>query len=1026
MAANWLRNIQGQLSEFATEVLNEAQNEVPDPESELQVEKKKSVEFERLLHAEKTRTEELTAQNKNLEEQLYSTNMEMDAISIRFQNMVESRDQQIKTLKSEVEQLRHQCEEGGSSDAPADFQNQMKKLKAEVNHWKRIVKESDTGGYQLKVRELEQKLEEQRNKQQDEISALMELHQQNLAEEREHYEAKLAETQEPDSYDAQLKERVEELKQTIEDIRMNHVAEMSDLASKHGREIRDLQSQLEASEDAKELQERVLLLTDEVEEWRQKMEDEHIKHVEEMTALSEKHRDEIRNLQSQLAAAEDGWNCESSGLSFNSENSGNLEKEMPRLKEEVSMLEREDREDVERAAQTDDESWYASDEDEKNRLQMENAKLYDDMKTLSQKCSELEKRHEEEVARLEQDLSEKHEELLLKNIQLEQARKNAEIKVAMAQMDAGAIEEESQQLKTEIERMKLEHRLVEAQPDNPSDVSAQECARLRAVLEGIEEENKRLFEFIDGKIPKSTTADTAMSSEELDSKLGCQDVKSITDKDAEIRRLRMEVFEMLKAYNELNDDFNDFKERQANDDSNSAHRDFTDLFEMLKAYNELNDDFNDFKERQANDDSNSAHRDFTDRIDSLKASLIEYEERYEQCKRENSETVAQLERLNADFEKLRYGMSCAASCSKKTDETLVAENKQLKELLKESMDDKDKLIADAHKFQTTVSSIDKELGNLRESNRSLHSENASLRETLNGSRDRVSETSALLGDMRSELSSIRDASRSREETLGGRIAQLEAEKEELEKEVELLRIKALENDTSLARYRAVVGHDGANIVEMNQEHSAKGSASEGSNNDWERTGGEWTTDQPLSSSSSEQRRPSTSSDPEPSSLSPTARKVDVERLEEKLEHALAEIAALSEQKNELEVSNADLSSTVENLNQTVDNIKASFDSLSSNLESMKMEHSQLIVERDNLLRKIEEQEVQLEEQKVLQSKVVASDAEIGQLKSFAEELEKQNKEQTNALEEFRTITENLKEEQSKTCSERDSLAGEVN
>uniref|UniRef100_A0A1I7Y4D2 GOLGA2L5 domain-containing protein n=1 Tax=Steinernema glaseri TaxID=37863 RepID=A0A1I7Y4D2_9BILA len=338
MAANWLRNIQGQLSEFATEVLNEAQNEVPDPESELQVEKKKSVEFERLLHAEKTRTEELTAQNKNLEEQLYSTNMEMDAISIRFQNMVESRDQQIKTLKSEVEQLRHQCEEGGSSDAPADFQNQMKKLKAEVNHWKRIVKESDTGGYQLKVRELEQKLEEQRNKQQDEISALMELHQQNLAEEREHYEAKLAETQEPDSYDAQLKERVgllsdqvEELKQTIEDIRMNHVAEMSDLASKHGREIRDLQSQLEASEDAKELQERVLLLTDEVEEWRQKMEDEHIKHVEEMTALSEKHRDEIRNLQSQLAAAEDGWNCESSGLSFNSENSGNLEKEMPRF-----------------------------------------------------------------------------------------------------------------------------------------------------------------------------------------------------------------------------------------------------------------------------------------------------------------------------------------------------------------------------------------------------------------------------------------------------------------------------------------------------------------------------------------------------------------------------------------------------------------------------------------------------------------------------------------------------------------------
>lgn len=34
---SWLRNIQGQLSEFASEVLNEATEEVNDPETELQV-----------------------------------------------------------------------------------------------------------------------------------------------------------------------------------------------------------------------------------------------------------------------------------------------------------------------------------------------------------------------------------------------------------------------------------------------------------------------------------------------------------------------------------------------------------------------------------------------------------------------------------------------------------------------------------------------------------------------------------------------------------------------------------------------------------------------------------------------------------------------------------------------------------------------------------------------------------------------------------------------------------------------------
>lgn len=34
---NWLRNIQGQLTELATEVLQEATTEIDDPESELQV-----------------------------------------------------------------------------------------------------------------------------------------------------------------------------------------------------------------------------------------------------------------------------------------------------------------------------------------------------------------------------------------------------------------------------------------------------------------------------------------------------------------------------------------------------------------------------------------------------------------------------------------------------------------------------------------------------------------------------------------------------------------------------------------------------------------------------------------------------------------------------------------------------------------------------------------------------------------------------------------------------------------------------
>lgn len=43
--------------------------------------------------------------------------------------------------------------------------------------------------------------------------------------------------------------------------------------------------------------------------------------------------------------------------------------------------------------------------------------------------------------------------------------------------------------------------------------------------------------------------------------------------------------------------------------------------------------------------------------DALKANVIEYEERYETCKRENQETLQQLEKLTSDFERLRKGIA---------------------------------------------------------------------------------------------------------------------------------------------------------------------------------------------------------------------------------------------------------------------------------------------------------------------------------------------------------------------------------
>lgn len=111
--SSWLKNIQGQLSDLASEVLQEATEEVEDLGTEIQVwenfmaiimnilkvERKKCAEAERLLVIEKSKTEHLIKQISELEEQLYSTNMENEAYREKFEHMIKDRDLQIKQFQ---------------------------------------------------------------------------------------------------------------------------------------------------------------------------------------------------------------------------------------------------------------------------------------------------------------------------------------------------------------------------------------------------------------------------------------------------------------------------------------------------------------------------------------------------------------------------------------------------------------------------------------------------------------------------------------------------------------------------------------------------------------------------------------------------------------------------------------------------------------------------------------------------------------------------------------------------------------
>ncbi|VDN55134.1 unnamed protein product [Dracunculus medinensis] len=97
--ASWFRNIQGHLTDFANEVFDEATEEVTDPDSELQVLKKKYMEIEKQLKLEQENNEMLNKKQAILEDQIYSKELEIESLNSKYGIMIESRDTQIRSLQ---------------------------------------------------------------------------------------------------------------------------------------------------------------------------------------------------------------------------------------------------------------------------------------------------------------------------------------------------------------------------------------------------------------------------------------------------------------------------------------------------------------------------------------------------------------------------------------------------------------------------------------------------------------------------------------------------------------------------------------------------------------------------------------------------------------------------------------------------------------------------------------------------------------------------------------------------------------
>ncbi|KAK6743175.1 hypothetical protein RB195_010440 [Necator americanus] len=438
---SWLRNLQGQLSELASEVLSEATDEVPDPESELQVAKKKLAEAERNLLVEQSKVGKLEEKVVEQEQHLSAYQVEIDMVTEQYKTMLLSRDDEIKKLKTELE--RKQLSAWSSTDVDTgSLEQTVADLQKEVAHWKSVV---ETGSRKVSFAEMEERLEEERRRKEQEIASLVEMHTRNMNEMKEMYEERIC----------------------------------------------ALEGVASSSTSNTDLLDAVLLEKEELLETKRKLE------------------------------------------------------EMVKQRESA-------------CPSTADASVTAADD----RLVV-------------------------------LDLVER----------------------------------------TTVDVSDLEEKLRDAQ---------------------------------------SVIAQLQSNAHELEMKVA--------------------ESEMLKI----------------------QHK------ELAQAYNDLNEEFEKYKEITATNSQDNNNQDLTRRIDLLKANLIEYEERYEMCKRENLETVAQLERLSGEFERLKSGF---ADVRDQKDSDMCVEVDRLRNALEQAKEDRDRLRADVDKFRATIEGIDAELDALRASNQRLSQEN---------------------------------------------------------------------------------------------------------------------------------------------------------------------------------------------------------------------------------------------------------------------------------------------------------------
>ncbi|PAV84580.1 hypothetical protein WR25_10120 [Diploscapter pachys] len=288
--SNWLRNIQGQLQDFAQEVLAEAAQEVEDPQSELQVANKKATDAERALELEKQNVARLEERLKEAEEKIQDAHEEMSTIQEKLSFMVNTRDEEIKKLRTELEQQSHNrssWDSDGDDHETEILKQKVADLTKEVQHWKGLA-QNDSSKSQSSA-EVE-KFEEFRRKKEKEIAALIQQHEQNINEMKEAYEEKInsmqgaasSSTSNADLLDAVLLEKEEllEAKRKLEEM-----VRSKNYDDREKPVMLDLMERSSGTSNSDDIEERLKAAETEVERMRDDMKQVGQEHEEEVKQL---------------------------------------------------------------------------------------------------------------------------------------------------------------------------------------------------------------------------------------------------------------------------------------------------------------------------------------------------------------------------------------------------------------------------------------------------------------------------------------------------------------------------------------------------------------------------------------------------------------------------------------------------------------------------------------------------------------------------------------------------------------------